>query len=80
MSTEPLAYSSTPNRFRRLFVIQGMPDGSWQVIAEGSTERPLFATRDLAISYAGLWASTHAPSQLVERRLDGTVATLKEYD
>jgi hypothetical protein len=80
MATDPLAYSVSPNRFRRLFVIQGNPDGSWQVTGEGSTERPEFASRDLAIGYAGLWASTHAPSQLVERRVDGTIATLKEYD
>jgi hypothetical protein len=80
MSTDPLASSITPNRFRRLFVIQGNPDGSWQVTGEGSTERPEFASRELAIGYAGLWASTHAPSQLVERRVDGTIATLKEYD
>jgi len=80
MQTDPYAPTATPNRFRRLFVIQGNPDGSWQVTGEGSTERPLFASRDLAIGYAGLWASTHAPSQLVERRVDGTIATLKEYD
>ncbi len=80
MQIDPHVSSATPIRFRRLFVIQGNPDGSWQVTGEGSTERPEFASRDLAIGYAGLWASTHAPSQLVERRLDGTIATLKEYD
>ena len=80
MSTHSPAPSSIPPRFRRLFVIQGNPDGSWHVVGEGSTERHQFASRDLALGYAGLWASTHAPSQLVERRVDGTIATLKEYD
>jgi hypothetical protein len=80
MSLEPRPFSVSQPRIRRLFVLQGMPDGTWQVVAEGSEERSSFAGRDLALGYAGLWASTNAPSQLVERRFDGTIATLKEYD
>jgi hypothetical protein len=67
-------------RFRRLFVLHALPGGEWLVTAEGAAERHVFAHRTLALGYAGLWASAHPPSQLVERRADGTLGTLREYD
>jgi hypothetical protein len=74
-ATDPL-----PRRFRRLFVLHALPGGEWLVTAEGMSERHVFAHRPLALGYAGLWASANAPSQLVERRADGTLGTLREYD
>lgn len=65
---------------RRLFVLRRLPDRDWLVTAEGSAEQHVFANRGLAIGYAGLWASANAPSQLIERCEDGSLATLREFD
>ncbi len=77
------ATAATPpraKRQRRLFVLHHLPDGEWLVAAEGSDDRHLFANRALALGYAGLWASANPPSQLVERRADGSLGLLKECD
>jgi hypothetical protein len=66
--------------YRRLFVLHELTDGHWLVTAEGATDEHRFGDRGLALGYAGLWASANAPSQLIERRADGTLGTLKEYD
>jgi hypothetical protein len=77
----PIAPHRTGHKgFRRLFVLQALADGQWLVTGEGSAEEHRFGDRGLALGYAGLWASANAPSQLVERRADGTLGTLKEYD
>jgi hypothetical protein len=65
---------------RRLFVLRAAGDGRWLVTAEAATEEHAFDDRGLALAYAGLWAAANPPSQLVERRSDGTVATVGEYD
>jgi hypothetical protein len=80
MSRNPPERPPFSSVHRRLFLLQTTSDARWLVTAEAATEEHAFADRGLALAYAGLWAAANAPSQLVERRSDGTVATVGEYD
>jgi hypothetical protein len=64
---------------RRVFVVLPSQDGVWIVSAEGG-ERLEFATKDLAVGYAGLWAAANAPSQVLVRDSDGGIEFWREYD
>lgn len=80
MSSVTVPHAAPPKQQRRLFLLRHLPEGGWLVAAEGTGDRHRFVNRALALGYAGLWASAHPPSQLVERRADGTLSTLAEYD
>ena len=78
--TEPPRGLSAGKQHRRVFLLRSQANGEWLVMAEGSNETHTFSNRSLALGYAGLWASAHAPSQLIEKGADGSVATVREYD
>ena len=67
------------NVHRRMFLVKGAAANTWAVVAEGFEECHLFESEALALAYAGLWAASHPPSQVILRHGTGIASFVRDF-
>lgn len=58
--------------YQRVFVRPGVRE-RWEVLMEGRAQRSRFMDRDLALSYAQIWAAVNRPSTVLAYGAEGTL-------